>query len=74
MTDSITITFNCPDCGGKIVWDENAPDTALSRCDGCGQDGPPIGDLKRRAMDESKAHVQKMMRDAFKGVKGWKFD
>lgn len=71
MADAVTIKFNCPDCGGAIVWDDEAADYQLSRCSGCGQDGPSIGELKARGMAETKKLADKMLKDAFKGT-GWK--
>lgn len=71
MSDNVTIKFKCPDCGGAIVWDEDAADDQLSRCSGCGEDGPPIASLKARGMAETKKVADKMLREAFNGS-GWK--
>lgn len=73
MTDTVTIKFNCPDCGAAIVWDDGAEDSQLSRCSGCGQDGPPIAKLKARGIAETEKLAEKVLKDAFKGT-GWKLN
>ena len=72
MTDTITATFRCPKCNGRIVWDEDAADTDNARCEGCDEEIENVGAIKKRGMDEMKKHATDMVKNALKGS-GFKF-
>ncbi|MBZ7920576.1 hypothetical protein LAC81_02085 [Ensifer adhaerens] len=71
--DTIDVTFTCSKCGPtKIELPDDYTDDDHAKCKSCGADFGPYGDIKKRAMKHAKAEVDKMLKGAFKGLKGWK--
>lgn len=73
--DRINVTFSCPSCGADpatLELPDDHTDDSIAHCKGCGVSFGRYGDIKSRAMETARDAAQKMLRDAFKGVKGWK--
>ncbi|MFK4522820.1 hypothetical protein ABIF90_000801 [Bradyrhizobium japonicum] len=47
-------------------------DESHAACKDCGADFGPYGDIKKRAIDLVKSDVNRKIKEAFKGVKGFK--
>lgn len=75
MSDNINITFKCENCGADpatLVGPDNTTDDDIVKCKGCGFEFGRFGDVKTKARDAAVSEVEGMMKDAFKGLKGWK--
>ncbi|WP_454758273.1 ECs_2282 family putative zinc-binding protein [Caulobacter segnis] len=74
VEDTITTTFECRTCGGPTVLSlpDGYDDDSVASCKNCGQEFGRLGDVKAKAQQEALKHVQGMLRDTFKGLKGWK--
>ena len=75
MSDQVSVTFECKNCGAKpatLELPDDYTDDDIAKCKSCGFEFGPYRDVKAQAMDAVKGHVTAMVRDAFKGVKGFK--
>jgi transcription elongation factor Elf1 len=71
--DKIEVTFDCPKCHGTVIeLPDVYTDDSIAKCKGCGGSFGRYGDIKARAQKVAADAAQKMMRDAFKGMKGFK--
>ena len=74
MSDQLTVTFECKNCGANpatLELPDNHTDNDIAKCKGCGFEFGTYGDIKAKAMDAAKAEVTGMLKDVFKGKKGW---
>ena len=75
MSDQINVTFECKNCGAKpatLEFPDDFTDDDIAKCKSCGFEFGPYGEIKAEAMDMAKAEVSAMVKDAFKGLKGFK--
>ncbi|WP_417589703.1 hypothetical protein [Pararhodobacter oceanensis] len=75
MSDRITVTFECNNCGASpatLELPNDHTDDDDAKCRNCGFAFGRYGDIKEESMKAAKAEVSNMIKDAFKGVKGWK--
>lgn len=75
MSDQITVTFECRNCGASpatLKLPDNHTDDDIARCEGCDFEFGRYGDIKAEATEAAKAEVTDRIKDAFKGMKGWK--
>lgn len=73
MTDKMKVTFTCPKCGPTVLSvEDEGDDSCHATCKSCGLDFGPLGAIKERARTEGQEKLNQMVRDAFKGVKGFK--
>ena len=71
--DELKITFECKKCGGTILeLPDDHTDDSIAKCKSCGTEFGRYGDIKAKAREAGLAHAKGMMKDAFKGLKGWK--
>lgn len=68
MAGDITIKFNCRKCGNLITWDDEAGDSTVVACDGCGTEMGTLGDLKKVAMDAADKKAREVIDDRLKDV------
>ena len=76
MSDEINIAFDCLSCVASptvLEEPEESTDDSIVRCRHCGTEFRRFGDVKAKAFDEAKSHVEDIVRDAFKGVQGITF-
>ncbi|WP_027518049.1 hypothetical protein [Bradyrhizobium sp. WSM1417] len=72
-TDNINVNFKCPNCGcTEITLPDNHTDESHASCKDCGADFGPYREIKQRALDLVKSDVNRKIKEAFKGVKGFK--
>jgi hypothetical protein len=71
MSDTITLNFSCPRCSGAITWPEDAINETPIVCKPCDVQYGTYGELKALANSKAEDHVGEMVKDAFKGLKGW---
>lgn len=72
-TENIHVNFKCPKCGcTAISLPDNHTDESHATCKECGADFGPYGEIKKRAVDVVEDEVNRTIREAFKGVKGFK--
>ena len=72
-TDHLNVTFECKQCGGTILELPDDPtDESIVKCKSCGIEFGRWGDIKAKARDLGADHLRGMVRDTFKGLKGWK--
>lgn len=75
MSDEISVTFECKTCGAKPavleVPDDHTDDSTV-KCKACGQEFGRYGDVKAKAREMAAEEVRAMVKDTFKGLKGWK--
>ncbi|PWE18249.1 hypothetical protein DDZ18_01175 [Marinicauda salina] len=72
--DFIDISFECGNCGGTVLTtpdDEITADSVMS-CKDCGAQIGTFGEIEAKARKAAADHMQGELRDAFKGLKGWK--
>lgn len=67
MSDTVSISFNCKRCGTKLTWPDDATDSTKIACSNCGEDFGTYADLRHTAMEATKAKIESMLKDAFKG-------
>jgi endogenous inhibitor of DNA gyrase (YacG/DUF329 family) len=67
MTDKVSITFDCPDCGTRLGWPDDATDEIKLSCSGCGKDAGTYKDLREKAMDVTRNAVRDMVKNTLKG-------
>jgi DNA-directed RNA polymerase subunit RPC12/RpoP len=67
MTDTVSVSFRCTNCGTKAEWPDDAVDSTKITCKNCGADHGTYGDLRHKAIEATKAHVAGLVKDAFKG-------
>lgn len=75
MSDKINITFECKNCGASpatLELPDDYTDDDIAKCKSCGFEFGRYGDIKAEAMRAAKAEVSGMVKNAFKGLKGWK--
>ena len=70
---SSQITIRCGRCGSEQFRLPNSPPQPddVIECTGCGATGR-YRDIQADAVRLAKAHMERAVRDAFKGVKGFK--
>jgi hypothetical protein len=68
MTDTASITFDCPDCGTRLGWPDDAVDDTPLSCSGCGKNAGTYKDLREKAMEVTKGAVRDMLKKALKGL------
>ena len=67
MSDSdIEITADCPVCGARIAWDEDATDKTMLVCNDCGLEAGTLGNLKAKAAEVLLERLRNI-EDASKG-------
>ena len=66
--DTVTVTFRCNLCGTKIEWPDDAIDSTKIACKNCGTDHGTYRDLRDAAMKATKDKVERMLKDALKGL------
>jgi hypothetical protein len=72
-TENINVNFKCPKCGcATIVLPDDHTDESHATCKDCAADFGPYGDIKKRAVEVVKDEVNRTIKEAFKGVKGFK--
>ncbi|TAI61848.1 hypothetical protein [Bradyrhizobium sp. Leo170] len=72
-TENVSVNFKCPKCGCAIIsLPDDHTDESHAACKECGADFGPYGDIKKRAVDLVKSEVNRTIKEAFKGVKGFK--
>ena len=69
MSDSVQVSFKCPRCRTTLEWPDDAVDSTKIACTNCGEDCGTYGDLSNRAVEATKAHIQRLMKDALKPIK-----
>lgn len=75
MTDQIKVTFSCRACGADpatLELPDDYTDDSIAKCKTCGAPFGRFGDIKAKSTELAQADVNKRVRDAFKGLKGWK--
>lgn len=75
MSDEMKFTFSCKACGAdptSLDLPDNYNDDSIAKCSKCGFEFGRYGEIKALAIKQGKAELNKMVKDAFKGVKGWK--
>lgn len=75
MSDQLKFTFSCKACGADpatLELPDDYTDDSIAKCKACGTEFGRFGEVKAKAMDAAKARVTDQVRDAFKGLKGWK--
>lgn len=75
MSDQINVTFECKNCGAKpatLELPDDYTDDNVAKCKACGFEFGRFGDIKAEAMNAAKGDVSATIKDAFKGMKGWK--
>lgn len=70
--DKITINLECPDCHVPPRVDDETNDSSMVYCPKCDKKFGSYGEVKAKAVNAAKAKAQDMLRDAFKGRKGFK--
>ncbi len=71
--DEMTVSFTCSKCGPTVLeLPDDYTDADHAKCKTCGADFGPYGEVKKKAMKAAKAEAEKMIKSAFKGLKGWK--
>ncbi len=71
--DHLSITFKCPDCGGTVLeLPDGYTDDSVAKCKSCGVSFGRWGDIKAKGMEAAKSEVNRMIKGAFKGLKGFK--
>ncbi len=71
--DVMNVTFTCTKCGPTTLeLPDDYTDADHAKCKSCGADFGPYGEIKKRALKAAKKEAEKMLKNAFKGVKGWK--
>lgn len=69
----IKITFDCKNCGGTVLeLPDDYDETSTAKCKSCGTEFGTWGEVKAKAMDAAKQEARRLVKDAFKGLKGWK--
>jgi len=72
-TEKISVNFKCPKCGcTTISLPDDHTDDSHATCKDCGADFGPYRDIKNRAVQVVKDEVNRTIKEAFKGVKGFK--
>lgn len=74
--DQLTVTFSCKSCGADptvLELPDDHTDDSIAKCKKCGVEMGRFGDIKEKAMEVAKSEVSNMMKNAFKGVKGFTF-
>ncbi|WP_438274397.1 ECs_2282 family putative zinc-binding protein [Nitrobacter sp.] len=72
-TENVSVNFKCPKCGcTSINLPDHHTDESHATCKDCGADFGPYGDIKKRAVELVRDKAQEKLRNAFKGVKGFK--
>jgi ribosomal protein L44E len=69
--DKITINLECPKCHVAPHVDDESNDESAVYCPNCNAQFGTFVDVKAKARDAAKDKMQEMLRDAFKGRKGW---
>ena len=70
--DKITFTFECQKCGGTVLsLPDDHTDDSIAECKACGQPFGRWGDIQTKARDMAAERVRDLVRDKFKGLKGW---
>lgn len=77
--DEIRITFTCKKCGGNTLSLPDEPtDNSIVSCSSCGVEVGRWGDIQAAALGAAKDKVEKdltdVLREAFKGVEGFKIE
>lgn len=71
--DQLEVTFTCQECGGTVLnLPDDYTDDSIAECKDCGAEFGRWGDIKDKAMGLAKDRVSTMLKDTFKGLKGWK--
>jgi len=71
-TDSVEVKFTCTKCGGTVLkLPDDRTDDSIATCKQCGVELGRWSDIKAKALQATKDHVTGMMKDAFKGIKGF---
>jgi transcription elongation factor Elf1 len=71
--DLVKVNFKCPKCEGtEIRLPDEYTDESHATCKNCGADFGPYGEIKSRAIGLVKDEVNRTIKEAFKGVKGFK--
>jgi len=71
-TDSVTVKFTCTQCGGAVLeLPDDHTDDSTATCKQCGVELGRWGDIKAKALQATRDHVAGMMKEAFKGIKGF---
>ncbi|MDJ1632530.1 hypothetical protein [Rhizobium rhizogenes] len=69
--DRITIKLECPKCHVAPRVDDESNDDSPVYCPNCNAQFGTFGEVKAKARGAAKVEMQGMLRDAFKGRKGW---
>lgn len=75
MSDKLNVTFECKSCGANpatLELPDDYTDDSVASCKACGQQFGRWGDVKAKATEAGKDALVGMVKDAFKGMKGWK--
>lgn len=71
-TDTAEVKFTCKECGGSVLkLPDNHTDGSIATCQQCGVPFGRWGDIKTKAVGMAKDQMIDMMKDAFKGIKGF---
>lgn len=72
--DHISMTFDCRTCGGPTILSlpDDYTDASIASCKTCGQEFGTFSEVKAKARAAAAEHLQARVREAFKGLKGWK--
>lgn len=69
----MSITFKCPECGGTVLeLPDNYNDDSIATCKSCAVSFGRWGDIEAKGVDVAKAEVNRMIKEAFEGIKGFK--
>lgn len=72
-TDQVEVTFKCQVCGGSVLeLPDDHTDDSIAKCKACGQEFGRWGDVKAKAKKAVAVRVMGDIKNAFKGIKGWK--
>lgn len=75
VSDQITVTFECGNCGASpatLELPDNHTEDDTAKCKACGFEFGRYRDIKAKAMGAARAEVSNQIKGVFKGIKGWK--
>lgn len=70
--DHIDVNLFCPECKVAPKVEDKNDDASAVYCPQCDAQFGTYGEVKAKALNAAKGHAQDMLRNAFKGKKGWK--
>lgn len=62
----VQVSFDCESCGQRLSWDDSALDCTKIFCKKCGKYFGTYADLRRKAIDDTRAKVVSKIKDVLK--------